>query len=357
MNSSGRRPLRRSSVLAASAFILTLLACALAVDAEGDGGFVQVASHASAIAVHEDLLVWTRDQYGQVDLMATDLVTGEDRFLTSLTGISGAGLRDLDHDGTIVCWIDDRLRTPDVFLLDMASGRQERLSNDAGWETALDIADGRVAWAGAAGLQVHAFGNGTTWRMPQDHPVGDVAFDGEALAWASTVNGTRLLHRSALDGTGRQVLDGDARHFVHSISQDGGILAWHVQVLGVGHVGIGGYQVRFLDDEGKVGNLSAETPTAILGPWTGGGRVAWIEATPARTVRVVDALGVDLAQHRIPAKALALTEGQLVVLTQDGTVIARPWTSVSSSMTPIPTPAFLLAIAALAVALLRRRIA
>lgn len=350
MNSSARLLLPRSNVVL---LVLALVAFAPHGEGKGEDGFERVASSASVIAVDGDLLVWAQTSPGRVDLMSTDLRTREVRLLMGLPGATA--LRDLDHDGTTVCWIDDRLQTSDVFLLDLATGRKEQLSDDAGWEVALDVADGHVAWAGAAGLQLHAFANGTTWRIAQEDSVGDVALDGETVFWAKTADGERRLERAALDGRDRRTVDDDDGHFVHHLDFDAGLLVWHVQVLADGHVGIGGYQVRFLAEEGTVGNLSSEGPVAILGPWTGAGRVAWIELTTPRTVHVVDATGSDVAQHHVPAQALALTEDQLVVLLQDGTILARPWTRTDSSSNGIPTPAFLFAVAGLALAAGRRR--
>lgn len=114
--------------------------------------------------IYGDTVVWLDSRYEEeyhnprrYDVYAYDLGTGEEKRLTSATSADGM---NLSIDGNLVVWADNRHADPevsthpsnapeynnDIYLYDLTTGREERITSYPGNDHYPDIDGNRILW-------------------------------------------------------------------------------------------------------------------------------------------------------------------------------------------------------------------
>lgn len=151
----------------------------------------RVTEQLSPPALSGDRVVWADGRNGNLDIFLLDLATGEERRLTT----NEANQQDPRIAGDHVVWVDERSGNPDVFLYDLVTGEERRLTSDDARQINPDVSSELVVWEdwreeGGRVIGVYETATGEVWRIPNvTSPFlapFDLAVSGRRVAWIDT---------------------------------------------------------------------------------------------------------------------------------------------------------------------------
>lgn len=349
----------------AHAIIVLLLAAASHASAAPDESFFHVAYDATPgqFDVHKDEAVWASPGTAGTDLVVTNLTTMENEVATSIP--SGSRLLGLDFDGRWITWIDDRFGTPDLFVVDSASGSLTRVTRGGLGDVEVAIADGHLAWTRSGELSVRDLATGTE-QVIETGPgqARQPAVTDERLFWVriDAANNTRTIVSAGLSGQDAGLLAPAAGSFHYSPVASGERVAWIARTLldaDRPDAGFAGSTVQSASwRNGTYQNIS-QPLARVLDASVSREHVAWIAPSESGNTAVwceldtadCQALQTESSQIRISDSHLLLLEATGAY----GTLYAREWEPAAADKeSPWPPVAALAAVAG-AAALLRAR--
>ncbi len=145
-------------------------------------------------AIDGTRIVWTDDRNGKLDLYLYDLTTNtEQRITTDLA----SPFFEPAISGDRIVWMDDRHGRYDIYLYDLTTNTERQITTDPAYQSLPAISGDRIIWAdgrhrdGNGDIYLYDLVTNTEQRITTDSasPFGKLAISGDRIVWMDDRNG------------------------------------------------------------------------------------------------------------------------------------------------------------------------